>query len=352
MSEATETSIDQAESIAAPTSAEDKFFGVKTQIAKKSDQEKTATEQSDLDLEIIDDKPPSKKAAEEPTGDEELDQYSASVRKRLDKATYKRREAERLANEAVKAAQTLSQQNQQLAAKNQEYENLINRGEAVVVSQIKEKASLAADSAKAEYRKAYEEGNADNLVSSQEQMIRAQAELNEAQQYENNLPPQLTPEQQAAYQRQAQNAYQQPVAPTIPEPEPKAKEWGEKNPWFGDEDHKGMTAYAYALHEEAIRDNGLSPNTDGYFTYIDQGMRGRFNDYGWEDNTSRDVSGNGQAAPATNSQPSSVVAPSARNNGAKPRKVQLTSTQVALAKRLGLTNEQYAKQLVKEMKNG
>jgi len=352
MSEATETSIDQAESIAAPTSAEDKFFGVKTQIAKKSDQEKTATEQSDLDLEIIDDKPPSKKAAEEPTGDEELDQYSASVRKRLDKATYKRREAERLADEAVKAAQTLNQQNQQLSAKNKEYESLINRGENVLVSQIKEKAELAADKAKAEYRKAYEEGNTDAIVSSQEEMIRAQAELNEAKRYENNLPPQPTPEQQAAYQQQAQMAYQQPVSPQIPEPEPKAKEWGEKNPWFGDEEHKGMTAYAYALHEEAIKDNGLSPNSDQYFTYIDQGMRGRFNDYGWEDNTSEDVSGNGQAAPATNSQPSSVVAPSARNNGAKPRKVQLTSTQVALAKRLGLTNEQYAKQLVKEMKNG
>jgi hypothetical protein len=352
MSEATETSIDQAESIAAPTSAEDKFFGVKTQIAKKSDQKKDTTEQTDLDLEIIDDKPPSKKAAEEPTGDEELDQYSASVRKRLDKATYKRREAERLADEAVKAAQKLNQQNQQLSAKNQEYESLISRGESVLVSQIKEKAQLAADKAKAEYRKAHEEGNTDSIVASQEEMIRAQAELNEAQRYENNLPPQPTPEQQAVYQRQAQAAYQQPVAPTIPEPEPKAKEWGEKNPWFGDEEHKGMTAYAYALHEEAINDNGLSPNSDQYFTYIDQGMRGRFNDYDWKDNASEDASGNGQAAPATTSQPSSVVAPSARNNGAKPRKVQLTSTQVALAKRLGLTNEQYAKQLVKEMTNG
>ena len=352
MSEATETSVDQAESAAVQTSAEDKFFGVKTQIAKKSDQKKDTTEQTDLDLEIIDDKPPVKKAAEEPTGDEELDQYSASVRKRLDKATYKRREAERLADEAVKAAQKLNEQNQQLTAKNQEYQSLINRGENVLVSQIKEKAQLAAEKAKAEYRKAHEEGNTDDLVSSQEQMIRAQAELNEAQRYEKNLPPQPTPEQQAAYQKQVQAAYQQPVTPQIPEPEPEAKEWGEKNPWFGDEEHKGMTAYAYALHEEAIKDNGLSPNSDKYYSYIDQGMRGRFSDYGWEDNAPEGVSGNGQAAPATNSQPSFVVAPSARNNGAKPRKVQLTSTQVALAKRLGLTNEQYAKQLVKEMTNG
>ena len=132
MSEATETSIDQAESIAAPTSAEDKFFGVKTQIAKKSDQEKTATEQSDLDLEIIDDKPPSKKAAEEPTGDEELDQYSASVRKRLDKATYKRREAERLANEAVKIGSKALWL--QYGIKNEEAEKIAENSKILYVS--------------------------------------------------------------------------------------------------------------------------------------------------------------------------------------------------------------------------
>ena len=350
MSEATENSVEQEESTAAPTSAEDRFFGVKTQIAKKSGQQEADAEQPDLDLEIIDDKPPSKKAAEEPTGDEELDQYSASVRKRLDKATFERRKAERLADEAVKAAQQLNQQNQNLSAKNREYESLINRGETVLASQVKAKAQLAADKAKAEYRKAHEEGNTDAIVTSQESMIQAQSELKEAQRYENNLPPQLTPEQQAAYQQQA--AHQQSAAQQVPEPEPRAKEWGEKNSWFGDEGHKGMTAYAYALHEEAIKDNGLSPNSDQYFEYIDKNMRSRFNDYDWSDNVSEGTSGNGQAASATTSQPSSVVAPSARNNGAKPRKVQLTSTQVALAKRLGLTNKQYAKQLVKEMSNG
>jgi hypothetical protein len=361
MSEATENSVEQAESTTAPTSAEDKFFGVKTQIAKntidKQESDGVSAEQNDFELEIVDDKPPKKAGTSEGETDEELSEYSAKVRKRLDKATFERRKAERLADEAVKAAQQLSQQNQQLSAKNREYESLISRGETVLVSQIKEKAQLAADKAKAEYRKAHEEGNTDNIVASQESMIQAQSELKEAQRHESNLPPKLTPEQQAAYQQQMayqqQTAYQQQAAtPQAPEPEPKAREWGEKNSWFGDEGHKGMTAYAYALHEEAIKDNGLSPNSDQYFEYIDKGMRSRFNDYGWEDNASEDVSGNGQAAPATTSQPSSVVAPSARNNGAKPRKVQLTSTQVALAKKLGLTNEQYAKQLVKEMSNG
>ena len=359
MSESTETSVDQAESIAAPTSAEDKFFGVKTQIAKKSKEKEASSEEAAFDLEIVDDKPAVNKAAYEPTGDEELDSYSASVRKRLDKATFKRREAQRLADEAVKAAQQLQQQNQALSAKNKEYESLINRGETALVSQIKEKAQLSAEKAKAEYRKAHEEGNTDDIVSSQEKMIEAQSQMKEAERYERSLPPQPTEQQQAAYQQQVayqqqQQAYQQqqPAPPTVPEPEPKAKEWGEKNTWFGDEEHKGMTAYAYALHEEAIKDNGLSPNSDQYFEYIDGGMRGRFSEYEWSENTSKDVSGGGQTAPSTTAQPSSVVAPSARNNGAKPRKMKLTSSQVSLAKRLGLTNAQYANQLVKEMTNG
>ena len=359
MNESTETDMGIEESNATITSAEDKFFGVKTQIVKKSKEKEALSESDDFDLEIVDDKPPVNKAAYEPTGDEELDSYSASVRKRLDKATFKRREAERLAEEAVTAAQQLNQQNQSLSAKNKEYESLINRGETALVSQIKQKAQLAAEKAKAEYKKAHEEGNTDDIVSSQERMIEAQSQMQEAERYERSLPQQPTQQQQMAQQQlayqQQQQAYQQqqqqPVN-SVPAPEPKAKEWGEKNTWFGDEEHKGMTAYAYALHEEAIKDNGLSPNSDQYFEYIDGGMRGRFSEYEWLENTSKDVSGDGQTAPSTTTRPSSVVAPSARNNGAKSRKTKLSPSQVHLAKRLGLTNAQYANQLVKEMTNG
>jgi len=359
MSESIETSMDPVESNASITSAEDKFFGVKTQIVKSSKEKQEPNEADDFDLEIVDDKPPVNKAAYEPTGDAELDSYSASVRKRLDKATFTKRAAERLADEAVSAAQQLHQQNQALAAKNKEYESLINRGETALVSQIKQKAKMASEKARAEYKKAHEEGNTDEIVSSQERMIEAQSQMQEAERYERSLPQQPTQQQQMAQQQlayqQQQQAYQQQQQQSVnsvPAPEPKAKEWGEKNTWFGDEEHKGMTAYAYALHEEAIKDNGLSPNSDQYFEYIDGGMRGRFSEYEWSENTSKDVSGGGQTAPSTAARPSSVVAPSARNNGAKPRKMKLTSSQVSLAKRLGLTNAQYANQLVKEMTNG
>ena len=358
MSEATENSVEQAESTAAPTSAEDKFFGVKTQIAKKSSDkeaasEKPPVEQNDFELEIVDDKPPKKREAAEGETDEELSEYSAKVRKRINQATFERRKAQRLADEAVKAAQQLNNENQKLKEKAREQQALLDRGETVLVSQIKEKAALSADKAKAEYRKAYEEGNTDAIVASQEQMIEAQARKLEAQRWENQLPPQPTQEQQqqAVYQQQ-QAAYQQSLAAQVPEPDPKAKEWGDRNPWFNDSNHRVMTAAAYGIHEDAVKTHGIEINSDEYFQHIDKNMRNLFSDYDWSDNVSEDASGNGQAAPATTNQPSSVVAPSARNNGAKPRKVQLTSTQVALAKRLGLTNEQYAKQLVKEMSNG
>jgi hypothetical protein len=110
----TENSMDTEESTAASTSAEDRFFGVKTKVVKTPDKQEVS-EQADLSFEIADDKLLSdKKAADDDDTDDELSGYSKKVRKRLDKATFKRREAERLADEAVKAAQQLNQQNQQL----------------------------------------------------------------------------------------------------------------------------------------------------------------------------------------------------------------------------------------------
>ena len=108
---------------------------------------------------------------------------------------------------------------------------------------------------------------------------------------------------------------------------------------------KRMTATAYGLHEEAIVDNNIKPNTPQYFDFIDKGMRESYPRFDWQDNSDS----NGRNAPATaNQNRSTVVASSNRNNGAKPRKVQMTSTQVSLARKLGITNEQYARQLAKE----
>jgi len=358
MSEAENTVNDGAEE---PQSAEDKFFGVRTQIGQQSQDQ--AEEASDLDIEIVDDRPPedrrpprAENASDGDIADEELEGYSDKVRKRIDKLRYEQHEerrqreaAERMREEAVNVAQ-------QLAGKNREYEALIQRGEGALISQVKERARLSLEGAKSSYRQAYEEGDTDKVVEAQEGLLRAQTELNEAERYERNLPQQpdqnAYAQQQAAYQQQvaqqqqaayaaAQQAQQQPA-----QPDPKAAAWAERNDWFGDPTEKVMSAAAYALHEEALNDHELVPNSEDYFQYIDTGMRQHFPDYSWSDE-----SGDGLPAPATTRRATSVVAPSARNNGARPRKVQLTSTQVSLAKKLGITPQQYAAELAKETGN-
>jgi hypothetical protein len=324
-------------------SAEDKFFGVKTVIGKKPDE---AQHDSDIDIEVIDDRPPedrrppakeAKEAKAEESDDDELEGYSEKVKKRINKLRYQqheerrqREEAERLREEAIRVAQQYAEQSKQ-------YHKIIQEGEQYLVHQIRERAAMAVDQAKSSYRQAYEEGNTDKILEAQEALINAQSEFKSADYQLNEIKrrPKQEPEQfKPAEQKQPE--VQQP-----PKPSPKAVMWAEQNPWFGQE--KDMTALAYGVHEKLIRDEGYDPNSDEYFEAIDRTMRSRFPDYFGEGDSGSDV-----PSSSTSRSPSVVVAPSSRNNGAKPRKVRLSRTQLALAKRLGLTPEQYANQLIKE----
>jgi hypothetical protein len=324
-------------------SAEEKFFGVKTVIGKKSEKE---SQDSDIDIEVIDDRPPedrrppakdAKPEASSDDGDEELEGYSEKVKKRINKLRYQqheerrqREEAERLREEAIRVAQKYAEQSKQ-------YHKVIQEGEQYLVHQIRERAAMAVDQAKNSYRQAYEEGNTDKIIEAQEALINAQSEFKSADYQLNEIKrrPKQEPEQFKPAQ-QKQPEVQQP-----PKPSPKAVMWAEQNPWFGQE--KDMTALAYVVHEKLIRDEGYDPNSDEYFEAIDRTMRSRFPDYFGEGDSGSDV-----PSSSTSRSPSVVVAPSSRNNGAKPRKVRLSRTQLALAKRLGLTPEQYANQLIKE----
>jgi hypothetical protein len=110
--------------------------------------------------------------------------------------------------------------------------------------------------------------------------------------------------------------------------------------------YEEMTSLAYGTHAALIK-RGIQPNSQEYFRQIDTRLRQAFPDYDWQDEGELD----GPNATVTASQPSTVVAPSARSNGAKPRKIRLRPSQAALAKRLGLTYEQYARQAEKESRN-
>ena len=319
-------------------STEDKFFGVKTTIGG---------EKADVDVEVVDDRPPedrrppAKEAKEEEGGDEELEGYSDKVKKRINKLRYQQHEERRQREAAEKMREEAVRVAQKYADENKKYHAIIQEGEQYLVHQIRERANLALEQAKGQYRQAYEEGNTDKVVEAQEAMMRAQSEFQSADYQMNQMnaerqrfaqQPQRFPEPQPPAQ-QPQPQVQEP-----PQPTEKAAKWAQDNPWFGQE--KDMTALAYGIHERLVRDEGYAPNSDEYFETIDRTMRSKFPEYFGDEEVSTEE-------PVTKSPPV-VTAPSSRNNGAKPRKVKLTRTQLSLAKRLGLTPEQYANQLVKE----
>jgi hypothetical protein len=315
------------------TSQEDKFFGVTYQV-QVPEKETQQAEKDDVELEIIDDLPrkPVKVDAQVEQDDEELSGYSKKVRDRINKLKYEQHEERRQREAAERMREEAVQFAQQLAHKNQAYENLIQRGEGALVQQIKSKAQIALEQAKSRYKEAYEQGDAEKIIAAQESLLNAQTEFREAERYERNIQsrPKPLPQEQVV----PQQTYQ-PVP--LPQPSAKTMAWTQENPWFGK--NREMTALAYATHETLIREHGVKPDTDEYYEKINATMRLRFPDFFEEDTP-------------TPKRPSTVVAPSNRSNGAKPRKIQLTATQVSLAKRLGLTPEQYAKQLIKESSNG
>ena len=294
----------------------------------------TGDDDDGFEIEVVDDTPeedkgkPRRAEGADPKvpDDDEIQSYSEGVQKRIKQLKFEyheerraKEEAARLQEEALKYAQQVQQENQRLL-------KTLEDGEGVLVNQAKGRVAAELDKAKAAYKAAYETGDPDALIEAQEKLTMLQ---NEKMRYENYKPQ---PRQQQAPQPQ----YQQPT-PEPNRPSDRALQWAQRNDWF--EKDSEMTGYAYGLHEKLVK-SGVAPDTEEYYNQIDNAVRrvfpDRFDDVSFEETAPQRQAGN-------------VVAPAARS-GKKPRKVQLTSTQVSLAKRLGLSNEQYAAQLMKDMK--
>lgn len=298
-------------------------------------------EDDEFEVEIVDDTPEEDRdKARRPDGvepelpeDDEIASYSESVQKRIKKLKYEfheerraKEEAARLRDEAISFAQKEREEKLRL-------QRVLEEGEGVLVNQAKQRLSVQLAQAKADFKAAYESGDADAMADAQAKLTELK---NEEYRINSYRPPQRS-------QQQAQPIpTAQPPKPTISQPSAKAQDWAQKNPWFmrnGDED---ITALAMGVHEKLVR-SGVAPDTDQYYTQIDAAVRRafpeRFADASEEVRPQRRQAGN-------------VVAPAGRTSNQTPRKVVLTSTQVALAKRLGLSPQQYAAQLIKESSNG
>lgn len=291
----------------------------------------------DLEVEVVDDTPiedqgrkplPEKAAAKLEEDDEEgLDGDVEEVRKKAKekismakKAWHDERrakeEAQRLANEAT----TLAKSYQSRTVEQQQ--KLVN-GETYLIAQMQEKAKQEVAMAKRAYKEAYESGDSEALANAQEIMSRATANAMQVEQWR--------PTQQNALQEIQNEVQRQPQAsPTQPVFDAKAQAWAEKNTWFGED--AVMTDVATRVHKGLIA-NGVDPQSDTYYATINRTMRERFPEAFPE------------SGEIQNQRPATVVASVQRS--AKGKKVTLTQTQVSLAKRLGLTNEQYARELIK-----
>ena len=290
----------------------------------------------DFEIEIVDDvsaedKP--RRAADTPAeipDDDDLEGYSEQVQKRLKKLTFEAKEAARQQAEAARMRDEAINYAKSVAEQNKKLQEDIQKSQGYVVDQAKGRLSAEIERAKVAYKNAYEAGDADALLEAQANLTKLQ---NDQYRWDSFKP-----------------APRQVAAPAAPAPQPAAQQqvrlsrsqeqWLSNNDWYGKD--RRMTSFALGVHEELVY-NGVEPDSEKYYTEIDRELRKTFPD--------KFSDGEEVEVPARQKKPAAVVAPAARS-AKTPRKIRLTSTQVAIAKRLGLTNEQYAAQVLKEQQNG
>jgi hypothetical protein len=303
----------------------------------------------DIEIEIEDDTPP-KDRNRQPVSEEEvknlkldadeLDQYSVEAKDKLIKMKKvwhderrAKESADRERQEAVRIAQRLADENKQLKSK-------LSSGEEEYVGVAKQSAVQELSAAKKEYRDAYDAGDSEKLVEAQERLTMAKIKVDKLDNYNPIYRKPVEDEQNEVQIAQEQS---------IPRPDNKAVDWQQRNEWFGQDEE--MTSLALGLHEKLKR-NGVTIGSDEYYDNIDKTMRRRFPE-NFEDDQDSGAERVRAEEPQKTSKPkaSTVVAPASRSTS--PRKIRLSSTQVALAKKLGLTPEQYARELTKlEAQNG
>jgi len=303
-----------------------------------SDENQTDDE-GDIELEIVDDTPePDRgkpKATDKPAvaasdDDDDLEGYSDKVKKRINKLKYDyhaerraREEDARLREEAISIAVKLKEERDQMARR-------LEATEDVSVGQAKQRITTELEQAKARFKAAYEAGDGDALADAQMRMT----ELKNEEARVNAFRPQ----RQQPQEQQAQPPAQRPA---VPRPSARSESWAAENSFWFHKDAR-MTGFAYGVHDDLVK-QGVAPDSEEYYNQIDAAVREAFADK-FDDGKTE--------AKTPRRQTSSVVAPAGRQTNVTPRKVVLNSSQVALAKRLGVTPQQYAAQLLKESHNG
>jgi hypothetical protein len=257
----------------------------------------------------------------EASDEDELSAYSTKVQTRISRITEKYRKEQRDREEATRLAQRLLEENQQLKGRVQaldtgyltEYGARLENQEQII---------------KSAYRHAHETGDTEAMLTAQEDLARIVLEKQRYATAKQRSEATATP-QKVEREAPVQTQRQAPAPAQAPKPDPKAQGWAEKNKWFGED--RVMTNAALSIHQMLVEDEGFDPNTEEYYTEIDRRLRTEFP----QKFAARKPGGGSQVAPAGNS--------ASRSTTQERRTVRLTPSQVAIAKRLNVPLEEYAK---------
>ena len=255
--------------------------------------------------------------AESDDSDDNFEKAKSKTQMRIDRLTKKMREVERQREEALKYAQGVQAEADQLKQR-------INTLDTNYVQEYSSRVETQMNTAEQDLARAIEIGDTKAVVEAQRQITKLAIENDRAQQAK---------AQQERYAQQAEAQKDQQVQQPMPQqqprrPDPKAEQWAQRNAWFGED--QAMTYAAFGIHKRLVENEGFDPQSDEYYSELDKRMLGEF----------PHKLGNGESK-----RPAQTVASVSRNNSGRSsgKKVRLTPSQVAIAKKLGVPLEEYAK---------
>ena len=292
--------------------------------------EKEQEGKSEIEIEIVDDTPEqdqNRKPLAEPVGeitDDELSKYDESVQKRIKKLSHGYHDERRAKEAALREREEALRFAQQIVEENKYLKSDLTAHSSLLQNSAKVNAEARLEQARQKYKEAYDSGDSDALLQAQDDLTTARLVLEKLAE---NTPSILRPLQ--APQNNVQTELR--PAPEPPRADPKALAWQQQNQWFGSDEE--MTSFALGLHEKLVK-NGVNPTSDEYYERLNSRIREKFP----------------ENFPGSKRTSSNVVAPASRN--VAPKKVTLTQTQVALAKKLKIPLDLYARKVAEGMTNG
>ena len=284
----------------------------------------------EIEIEVVDDTPEQdkgRKPLDEPVNevtDDELSKYDEGVQKRIKKLSHGYHDERRAKEAALREREEALRFAQQIIEENKRLKGSVHQNTNALVEQAKKAATLELEQVKKKYKEAYESFDADQILAAQEELVAAKLK---AERLANYRPAPLQQEETPV-----QNNTEFVQAPS----DPKALAWQKENQWFGQDEE--MTSFALGLHQKLVRE-GIDPRTDAYYERVNKRLRQVF-----PENFSDGVEKQEEKPKRTSS---NVVAPASRN--VAPKKITLTQTQVALAKKLRIPLEAYARKVAEGM---